>query len=582
MAALADADGAAGKQGQDKEEAGEAAEKEAGAPMTLQDIEACNIQEMAKDKFKSRLLQRSLLRGPPEVVEMIFKKAEPYFMELVRDQYGNYLSQKILEVASTPNFDQLFLLLKGNFKELAQDVHGTRAVQKVVEQAISRGKVPELMEALPGDLIESLARSVTGFHVVVKLLEALPSKEVEGILDLLCGSAEKALILGMDQWGCCVLKKCVDRAEGETRERIVDAITDNTLALVKDQFGNYVVQHLLLSGPNPTVTKIIDGLKGRMFDFALQKFSSNVLEKCLLNSTDKDRNKIINEILNPSTVLPSEAVRMLLFHQYGNYVFQQALEVAKDPQFSLLVEHAKQRVQDVVKAQQQGSEPSSAPENLSSEHAKRLAMKLVKKYPQLSEGLEMETGNMASTGGDQSGWGSGYYDPYVGAYGGYDPYGAPWANPMQMPGSPVYGGYPFPAWDPSFGGACQPFGFPAAAKGQGQKGGRGGSRQRSQGRRGGQRPGDGRQKGKQAGGTPVAAAGKGEAVDPSGDDNQTVRVGRIVGFWPNYTVTYDEVPVGGASGGGGRGGGRGRGKARGKASAKKPAAPVAPTPTAEG
>merc|ERR1719282_75409 len=445
---------------------------------------------MAKDKFQSRLLQQSLLRGGPEVSQLIFKKAEPFFMDLVRDQYGNYLSQKILEVSTAEQFDGLFALLQVHLKDLAQDVHGTRAVQKIVEQAIIRGKVSELLEALPGDLVERLARSVTGFHVIVKLLESLPAKEVEDLLERLCGAPEKALALGKDQWGCCVLKKCVDRAEGATRQKIIDAITDSTPSLVQDPFGNYVVQHLILMGhtrPNPNVTRIIDSLRGKMFELSLQKFSSNVLEKCLLNSNDKDRNKIINEILNPPNCLPSEAVRMLLFHQYGNYVYQQALEVAKDPQFSLLVEHSKQNVQDIVRMAQQHADSPQSAGNLAPEHARRLAMKLVKKYPQLSEGLEIDC-SIAGT----NGWGQ-YYDPYTAPY-GVDAYGV-WGNgAMSTPN--VYG-YPFPAWDPNLN-AYQPLAYPPS-KGAGKKGakgggGNGGKRAWSNSRKAGQKS-DGKDRG---------------------------------------------------------------------------------------
>merc|ERR1740117_1995850 len=122
------------------------------------------------------------------------------------------------------------------------------------------------------------------------------------------------------------MKKCIDRSEGDLHERIVVAVTDGTFELVQDAFGNYVIQHLVLAQvpkPNPHVTRVIDSLKGRIFQMSLHKFGSNVLEKCLANSSDKDRNKVINEILNPPDYLPSQAVKMLLFHQFGNYVFQQ-------------------------------------------------------------------------------------------------------------------------------------------------------------------------------------------------------------------------------------------------------------------
>jgi len=557
-------------------------EKDGAALLSLEEIESCNLQEMAKDKFKSRLLQRTLLRGSPDVSQLIFKKAEPLFMELVRDQYGNYLSQKILEVAAPDQFERLFNLLKEHLRDLAQDAHGTRAVQKVVEQAINRGKVKEFLEALPMDLAEQLARSVTGFHVIVKLLELLPSEDAEDLLERLCGTPEKALSLGKDQWGCCVAKKCLDRSDGPMRQKIIDAFAENMLSLVQDPFGNYVVQHLILMAhgrPNSNVSRIIDALRGNIFELSMQKFSSNVLEKCLLNSSDKDRNKIINEILNPPHVLPSEAVRMLVFHQFGNYVFQSALEVAKDPQFALLVEHSKQHVQDIIKS---GNVDSPRTGKLASEHARRLALKLVKKYQPFSEGLEIDANSIQLAGS----W-SHFFDPYAPSYGleGYG--GWPGMAPSTLYSSQLAG------WDPTFAGYL-PCGYPPM-KGGGSRSSKGGggstsSRARSQGRKASQRP-DGRSRGQKnknsestamspppcgaqasglSRGTTISGEGVGGGASGSSAGSgggQTVRVGRIVGFWPNYTVTYDEVPAPRPGPAGGRGG-RSKNRAKGKAYSK--------------
>merc|ERR1719183_191141 len=120
---------------------------------------------------------------------------------------------------------------------------------------------------------------------------------------------------------------------------------------------------------------------------------------------DKDRNKIINEILNPPNgQRPSEAVRHLLFHQFGNYVFQQALEVSKDPQFSLLIEHSKAHIQGLYTEHSRSAQGGKTAAldgsatlgtmggGLPAEHTQRLAVKLVKKYPAYMEGLDM--GNM--------------------------------------------------------------------------------------------------------------------------------------------------------------------------------------------
>jgi len=504
----------------------DAAGKQTNLSMTREEMEASDLHEIAKDKLKSKQLQATLQRAGrgSDMAQLIFTRAKPCFVELVRDQHGNYLSQRILETATTDQFDELFALMTQDVEGLAQDQHGTRAVQKLVELSVGLDRVGKLLEVLPQDLVERLARSVTGFHIIVKLLDCLPTKEAEDLTEQLCGTPDKVLALGLDQWGCCVLKKCVDRSEEAAREKIIGAITKNTLPLVQDPFGNYVVQHLVImsrSGPNPSITHIIDSLRGSMHELSLQKYSSNVLEKCLLNAGDKDRNKIINEILNPPSCRPSEAVRVLLFHRYGNYVFQQALEVARDPQFSLLVEHSRRHVHEVIRTQPSSTPPPQPADSLTAEHARRLAIKLVKKYQPFLEGMDMELISSVN------GWNGGSSDPYQSAYGGFDPYGSTWVPPPS---------YPAGFWSPGYG-SHQPF-AQSPSKAAGQRGGRGGGgsgRARGQGRRGNQRAAKG------GGCKDFASRQEGAATDQ--DMGPPMRVGRIVGFWPNYSVMYDDMPV---------------------------------------
>jgi len=93
-------------------------------------------------------------------------------------------------------------------------------------------------------------------------------------------------------------------------------------------------------------------------------------------------------------------------------------------------------------------------------------------------------------------------------------------------------------------------------------------RRRSQSRKG-QKSGD---RSNLAGGGRERAAGAiADGCGAEAADIQMRRVGRIVGFWPNYTVTYDDVPVVGPVGFG-RGGRSSRSKgnkAKSKASAAK-------------
>lgn len=78
--------------------------------------------EIAKDKWKSRSLQRSLMEADEEVVRLIHQKAEPIFDQLLSDQYGNYLSQKILEFCTDDQYDELFKKVANRLHHLANEV----------------------------------------------------------------------------------------------------------------------------------------------------------------------------------------------------------------------------------------------------------------------------------------------------------------------------------------------------------------------------------------------------------------------------------------------------------------------------
>jgi hypothetical protein len=465
-------------------------------PLTLQELKECDIKEMAKDKSKSRRLQRTISNAPDEVLTIVLEKAEPHFMELVRDQYGNYLSQKILEAASPEQFEKLFAQLKPEALDLARDTHGTRAVQKLVEQAISRSRTFELLEVLPLSIAEELARSVTGFHVVGRMIELLPAVEACRFIERLCGDSKKALVICKDQWGCCVVKRCIDRSDVDIHEQVLSSILINALELVQDPYGNYVIQHLILLGngkPSPYVSEVVDSMKGKIFKLAMLKYSSNVLEKCLLHSSDKDRNKITSEILSPPDDSPSEAVKKLVFHEYGNFVFQKALEVGKEPLFSLLVQHSRQMVQDVLVV---GEGLEAQPPNLPAEQMRRLAQKLAKRYGAMMEGLYDNSAFLEAFDSMYYGWDPAMMTAEASSYQG-------WTDSMALnfPTS-----YP-PGYEPYFDATLL-----SSAKGKGYSG-------RGKGRKG---SGRGR-------GTRSVTAKDGFQSGP-----------RVVGYWPNYEICYDD------------------------------------------
>jgi hypothetical protein len=138
----------------------------------------------------------------------------------------------------------------------------------------------------------------------------------------------------------------------------------HALVLVQDPFGNYVVQYVLRLGLPAANDAVAGNLRGQLFHLSRQKFSSNVVEQCLMHASEGMQSVMVEELAN------ADAVRHLVCDSFGNYVIQRALAVAKEPQFSLLLE--------AVRACMSSLKESSA--------GCRIGQKLMKKYPQLADG----------------------------------------------------------------------------------------------------------------------------------------------------------------------------------------------------
>jgi len=509
-----------------------------------------DIIEIAKDKWKSRSLQRSLMEHDPIMTELIYQKALPVFHQLLNDQYGNYLSQKILEHCADNQFNAVFDFIKDDFFRLANEVHGTRAVQKFVEEAVRRNRTDAVVDVLRPNL-EQLSRSITGFHVIVKLLEKLPTQKCEEILEVICKDADSVVELGLDQWGCCVLKTCVDVAQNDRAELINDAIIESSLRLIQDPYGNYVVQHLLQTDTKQHVLpRMIEKLKGNMLELCQQKFSSNVLEKLLITASKENCNILINCIIHPETEgkdeskqrkADAEVIETLLFHQYGNYVLQQLLCVAKDPMYSQIIDKVRPCVHEVLRNScQHGGEAKNSfakkyPAGLAIEQANRLALKLVKRFPTLIDGLEdnirhiimsplpnawnnyewntydwtNQPNNMYNNGYAANMWDSAYY----------------WQSQMKYPNNPATFTPNTPGFHNNFHSNFNNHNAPLTKPKRKVPNNYGVSNAAVAALQ-----------------TVAAAAAAEENISSSkGADGQVV--GRVVGYWPHYTIAYDAEPA---------------------------------------
>ena len=278
-------------------------------------------------------------------------------MALANDPFGNYLVQKLLQYGVTEQRTKLIAIAAEELLAIALNVHGTRVVQKMVETADTAEQVSAISAAIRCNCME-LIRDMNGNHVVQRCLACMAREQARATAASLPrlpphqplpsppspspllhprprteahpsqasfvyeAAAADCLAISTHRHGCCVMQRCLDRAEGEQRQAIVSEVIRHARRLVADPFGNYVVQYILdLKQPALTL-QVARALEGSLAELSLQKFSSNVIEKCLTCGEPQVVGLVARELLE------APALASLLHDPFANYVVQTLLNVS--------------------------------------------------------------------------------------------------------------------------------------------------------------------------------------------------------------------------------------------------------------
>jgi len=212
---------------------------------------------------------------------------------------------------------------------IAFDMYGTQSLQKMMP-FLTESQIDAVVEALKPSAI-SLIKHNKANYLIQYCLDHLPAKHNQWIYNSVVDCMEE---IARDRVGCVIVKRCIDHATEEQKQRLTLEISNKVLSLVQDPFGNYVVQHVLEKYPSELQSsKMIRNLLGSINELCVQKFSSNVVEKCLQIADLETRTAMLAEIID-SDMLPQ-----LLNDRFANFVIQTALDVALPDQRQLLVKN---------------------------------------------------------------------------------------------------------------------------------------------------------------------------------------------------------------------------------------------------
>lgn len=305
------------------------------------------VRRLSRDQVGCRLVQQALDEEGPMAATLILNEGLPFWSEAMVDPFGNYLFQKILEKITPEERIMLVKTVSSRLVNASLNLHGTRSVQKIVELCsideengvkakATNGNGDAQEESAADILTRALSPAAArlcidshGNHVIQRILLKLGPKHSKFVFDAVAASVGD---VARHRHGCCVIQRCLDSPDSESRSHLVHRIVDKSLELMQDAYGNYVVQYVLDVCSDSDVHLVCESVVGKVCLLAIQKFSSNVMEKCLERCTDSVKEMYLQELSD------QERIRELMMDPFGNYVVQRALSVATHSQAIRLVE----------------------------------------------------------------------------------------------------------------------------------------------------------------------------------------------------------------------------------------------------
>ncbi|KAJ1558499.1 mRNA binding protein puf3, partial [Nowakowskiella sp. JEL0078] len=309
-----------------------------------------SIVEFSGDQHGSRFIQQKLESANGDDKQLVFDEILQNALQLMTDVFGNYVIQKFFEHGNQIQKHLLAKQMEGHVLSLSLQMYGCRVVQKALEHVLTDQQAA-LIHELDGNVLKCV-KDQNGNHVIQKAIERIPAEHCQFIIDAFHG---QVYALATHPYGCRVIQRifehCTDDLSGNrgaNAKPLLDELHRYTLNLIQDQYGNYVIQHVLEHGKPQDKALIVGKVRGQVLQMSKHKFASNVIEKCVAFGTRRDRQMLIDEVIQGKPDGTSPLVAMMK-DQFANYVVQKMLEVVDGEQREMLLVRIKPHLQSLKK-----------------------------------------------------------------------------------------------------------------------------------------------------------------------------------------------------------------------------------------
>ncbi|KAL3588560.1 mRNA binding protein puf3 [Fusarium poae] len=272
----------------------------------------------------SRFIQSKLITAKSDEKDRMFTEIGSDMISLMKDLYGNYVIQKLIEHGSMTQKMSVIETVRGHIVELSLNTFGCRVFQKIVECCPHTQVAAILDEIHSYDVLKVVMYSETGNHVIQKLVQEMPQKDVK-FITVAC--QENARELSENQYSCRILQRVLEKAEEDDKKKLVAKLSPMMHELVTHQWGNYVAGHIIQNRGPEDRDPIYEHVMSRLLALCQHKLASHVVEKCIVHGTDEQRTRILERLC---PVDDSEQTFENMFkNQIGNYVVTSLLKHLK-------------------------------------------------------------------------------------------------------------------------------------------------------------------------------------------------------------------------------------------------------------
>ncbi|EYC36208.1 hypothetical protein Y032_0922g3054 [Ancylostoma ceylanicum] len=299
----------------------------------------------ARDKSGCTFLQANYpAEGTPEREEIGRQLLEngDLFESLCADVFGNFFIQCAVQHSTQTEQRWIISHLLGHkLHQMCLNRYSCRVVQKVIECLPEELKSLLMMELHSSNLV-TLCTDQNANHVIQKIMNTFPLSHWQFIVEHFIRNRADLFSVAENKYGCRVVQLIIEVLSDNTKkpnkrrpqmlEEIMSHLVSNCERLASNEFANYVIQHIIKAGPlSDYRDRLIEMcLLRNLLSLAQEKYASHVVEKALEYAPPSLLAEMMDEIFDgyvPHPETKKDALDIMLFHQYGNYVVQRMLDI---------------------------------------------------------------------------------------------------------------------------------------------------------------------------------------------------------------------------------------------------------------